>query len=145
MSDGEFIESIKNLYASFFETSIGKEKEGHPQFGSMTDNAFINLQHNAMMRYIKRRSPTFDFGELSDYQLSEYKHALIMQLKYVLSEGDVRLLSGYDLTTNSMINKEELEKRAISPMAIDTLKACGLLYRGIQPYAGYSPYPRGWR
>lgn len=143
MADGKFNEGIKNLYASFFETSIGKDKECHPQFGGMTDNAFINLQHEAMIRYIKRRNPKFDWARLSGFQRSEYEHALIMQLKYVLSEGDVRLLSGYDVTTNSMIGKEELEKRAISPMAADALKSSGLLYRGVQVYGPVFPR-RGW-
>lgn len=122
---------IEEFYLSFFERTLSTDLQGHPQFGKYTNCAFITMQDQALTAEIRRRNPTFDREKLSEYQQNEYNTALIQQMLYVLSEGDYRLMSGFDITTNTVIPKKEMKQRELAPLALSTLKAAGLLYPGI--------------
>ena len=129
MNREEYAKKIEDLFTSFFEKTLSDMLGGNPQFKDFTNCAFITLQDDLLQAFVKSYNLYFNKAEMSELQSAEYDKALIYQMLYVLTEGDFRLISGYDLVTNSMINKSELEKRYISPMAKMTLTNAGLLYR----------------
>lgn len=131
MRERQFIREIENEFQSYYETTISEMKEGHPQFGRMTNTAIVNIQDDLVAAEIKRRNAYFNRETLSDYQNAEYHKALVQQIFYVLTEGDFHMMSGFDVTTNSYAQKKDLKERYLAPAAEETLTAAGLFYSAL--------------
>ncbi len=144
MRDNNFIKIIENEFQKYYEKTIGEMRENHPQFGNLTNAAVIRMQDDYLTSEIKCRNVNFKLDKLSAYQRAEYNKALIQQLFYVLTEGDFRMMSGFDVTNNSFTQKSDLEKRYMSPSAKQTLTAAGLFYSALNG-GGFCRYPhRGY-
>jgi len=142
MRDNKFIKEIESGFQKYYEKTIGEMRENHPQFMGMTNTAVIRMQDDYLLAEIKSRNVNFNLEKLSEPQHSEYNKALIQQIFYVLTEGDFRMMSGYDVTTNGFAQKSELEKRYMSPAAKQTLTAAGFFYSALNG-GSFCRYPHG--
>ncbi len=142
MRKTEFIRKIENEFQKNYEKTVGEMRENHPQFGNLTNAAVIGMQDDYLTSEIKCRNVNFKLEKLSEYQCAEYNKALVQQLFYVLTEGDFRMMSGFDVVNNSFTQKSDLEKRYMSPSARQTLTAAGLLYSALNG-GMFCRYPHG--
>lgn len=126
-----FITEIENKFQAYYEKTISELRELHPQYGSMTNAALINIQNDLIVAEIKRRRGSFNSETLSAYQKAEYHKALIQQIYYVLREGDFHAMSGFDVVTNIYAPKKDLEKRYLAPAVVETLTMSGLFYSAL--------------
>lgn len=75
---------------------------------------------------------TADDNKLTEKQLDVLKTAAMEQYAYELDNGgSFARMSGYDSINNTMISKEDIRKRIISPLAEDLLKRNGFYYKGV--------------
>lgn len=138
MRDIEFIKKIENLFQKYYEKTVSELREVHPQFGGMTNTALIQIQDDYLISEIRSRNSLFNVGKLSAYQNEEYEKALIQQLFYVLTEGDFRTMSGYDIVSNTFLPQNEMKKRYICSAAKQTLTNAGLFYPAMNGGVGRS-------
>lgn len=142
MDKETYTKKIEDLFTSYYEKQLSAVLKDNPQYGEYTCCAFINVQHDFLIGYIRLHNKLFRQDELSEKIQTEYDKALVQQMFYVLHEGDFHQMSGYDVVTNTVTDMAQLEKRYIAPAAKLTLKNAGLLYRGLDRTC-YKFYP--WR
>ncbi len=142
MRDNKFTADIENQFQAYYETTISSLKDNHPQLGNLTNAAVIRMQDDYLTSEIKSRNTNFNLEKLSEFQRSEYNKALVQQIFYVLTEGDFRMMSGYDITANNFAAKSELEKRYMAPAAKQTLTSAGLFYSALNG-GSFCRFPHG--
>ena len=71
------------------------------------------------------------YGEPTDYQKFHYKMALLEQIYYTLTNGEISTRSGIDENMDATISQGELEGRSICIEAKRHLVLCGLYNRTI--------------
>ena len=125
------VSRLNTEFQTYYQTTVSRLKEGHPQYANTPDTAIINIQFDVVWGKIPKTQRIYDFDKMSEYQKSVFYKALIQQIYYVLTEGDFTAMSGYNVDTNTILSPEELAKIAISPAAKKTLQDGGLLYRGL--------------
>jgi len=81
--------------------------------------------------YIRTYNPSFDSSSLSSSKLQILLDAMMIQGVYILKSGYSEMFSGYDKTTNTLVDKVELDKRAFCEIIYRKLVTNGFLYRGI--------------
>lgn len=86
---------------------------------------------NFVEDYIKSYQPSFSSNSLTPSSQQRLKEAMMIQGVYVLLNGYPEMYSGYDSISNTVVNKDELDKRAMSPIAKRKLLTGGFLYRGL--------------
>lgn len=92
---------------------------------------FIRRVVSVVEAEIWRYNAHFRPDKLDDFQKEMLLKAQIEQGLYLLSTGDLNLISGYDPINATFVPVDELRKRAFSPLARQYLMRAGLLYRGI--------------
>lgn len=92
---------------------------------------FINRVNDIIEAEIWKYNPHFRLDRLDEFQKEQLLKAQIEQGLYLLSTGDLSLISGYDPINATFVPVDELRKRAFSPLARQYLMRAGLLYRGI--------------
>lgn len=142
MRDTEFLKGIEKEFQKYYEKSIEDLRANHPQFGNLTNTAVIRMQDDYLTSEIKSRNTNLKLDKLSEFQRSEYNKALVQQIFYVLTEGDFRMMSGYDITANNFASKSELEKRYMAPAARQTLTSAGLFYSALNG-GSFCRFPHG--
>lgn len=139
------VSRLNTEFQTYYQTTVSRLKEGHPQYANTPDTAIINIQFDVVWGKIPKTQRIYDFDKMSEYQKSVFYKALIQQIYYVLTEGDFTAMSGYNVDTNTILSTEELAKIAISPAARKTLQNGGLLYRGLGDANAYDYRFRGWK
>lgn len=137
-------ERVISEFSVYYQTTISNLKDGHPQLARMQDVAIINMQFDALWNKIPKTRRIYDFDKMSEYQKSVFYKALIQQIFYVLKEGDFTDVSGYDVSTNTFLSPEQMDKIAISRVALKTLTDGGLMYRGLGDWNVSSRFSRRW-
>ena len=122
---------VNKDFQAYYQKTISDLKDGHPQFTNVADNTIIRIQFDVLWGKIPKTQRLYDFDKMTDYQKSVFYKALIQQIYYVLKEGDFTDMSGYDVSTNTFLSPEAMERIAISRAAKKTLMDGGLLYRGL--------------
>ncbi len=122
---------VKTEFQKYYQSTIESLKAGHPQFSNVPEIAIINIQFDVLWGKIPKTQRIYDFDKLSEHQKSVFYKALIQQIYYVLKEGDFTDASGYDVSANTFLQPEIMEKISISKAAKKTLMGGGLLYRGL--------------
>ena len=117
-------------FQAYYQKTINELKVGHPQYNDISDTAIIRIQFDVLLAKIPKTQRLFDFDKFTEYQKSVFYKALIQQIFYVLKEGDFTDMSGYDVSTNTFLSPEVMEKISVSKAAKKTLLDGGLLYRG---------------
>lgn len=125
------VNRVNTEFQKYYQSTIGELKAGHPQFANSSDIAIINIQFDVLWGKIPKTQRIYDFDKLSEYQKSVFYKALIQQIYYVLKEGDFTDVSGYDVSANTFLQPEIMERISISKAAKKTLRDGGLLYRGL--------------
>ena len=125
------VNRVNTEFERYYQSAIAVLKEGHPQLSDMNTTAIINIQFDVLWAKIPKTQRIYDFDKMSEYQKSVFYKALIQQIYYVLKEGDFTDVSGYDVSTNTFLSPDTMERIALSKAAKKTLTAGGLLYRGI--------------
>ena len=118
-------------FQAYYQTTINDLKAGHPQYAETAEQVIIRIQFDVLWAKIPKTRRIYDYDKMSEFQKSVFNKALIQQLYYVLKEGDFSDMSGYDVSTNSFLPPEAMEKLSISKAAQKTLQDGGLLYRGL--------------
>lgn len=125
------VNRVNTEFEQYYQSAIAVLKEGHPQLSDMSVRAIINIQFDVLWSKIPKTQRIYDFDKMSEYQKSVFYKALIQQIYYVLKEGDFTDVSGYDVSSNTFLSPDTMERIALSKAAKKTLTAGGLLYRGI--------------
>lgn len=95
---------------------------------SVCRTLWLNIITNSTLPWQK----TADDNKLTEKQLDVLKTAAMEQYAYELDNGgSFARMSGYDSINNTMISKEDIRKRIISPLAEDLLKRNGFYYKGV--------------
>lgn len=139
------VSRLNTEFQTYYQTTVSRLKEGHPQYANTPDTAIINIQFDVLWGKIPKTQRIYDFDKMSEYQKSVFYKALIQQIYYVLTEGDFTAMSGYNVDTNTILSPEELAKIAISPAVRKTLQDGGLLYRGLGDANACDYRFRGWK
>lgn len=137
-------ERVLSEFSVYYQTTISNLKDGHPQLARMQDVAIINMQFDVLWNKIPKTRRIYDFDKMSEYQKTVFYKALIQQIFYVLKEGDFTDVSGYDVSTNTFLSPEQMDKIAISRVALKTLTDGGLMYRGLGDWNVSSRFSRRW-
>ena len=141
MSNTTFsISRVNTEFQVYYQTTVSRLKEGHPQYANTPDTAIINIQFDVVWGKIPKTQRIYDFDKMSEYQKSVFYKALIQQIYYVLTEGDFTAMSGYNVDTNTMLSPDDLAKIAVSPASRKTLKDGGLAYRGLDSGSIFTHY-----
>lgn len=107
---------------------------------SNKSNLFLkNIEEDLMFRVDHLSFRVYKWDNLTEYQLSCLKRAIIKQAEYVLRNGDLMTDSGYDIEKGKVITRAEIEEIELCVPATDALQSCGLLNRVIK---NYHRYPR---
>ncbi len=125
------VNKVNADFQAYYQTTINDLKAGHPQYADTQDNVIIRIQFDVLWASIPKTQRIYDYDKLSEHQKSVFNKALIQQIYYVLREGDFTDVSGYDVSTNSFLPPEAMEKLSISKAAQKTLQDGGLMYRGL--------------
>ena len=125
------VNRVRTEFQAYYQKTISDLKEGHPQYADIDDSVIMRIQFDVLWAKIPKTQRVYDFDKMTEYQKSVFYKALIQQIYYVLKEGDFSDMSGYDVSTNSVLAPENMERIAISKAARKTLLDGGLLYRGV--------------
>ncbi len=90
---------------------------------------------------VKRHNKRFDFNAAPEPQQQAFYEACLEQAMYLYLLGDMSLINGFDPISNTIIDIEEVRKRAFSPTAKQLLLNAGLLYRGLSNNYDGGPVP----
>ena len=105
---------------------------------SNKSNLFLkNVEEDLMFRIDHLSFRVYKWDNLTEYQLSCLKRAIIKQAEYVLRNGDLMTDSGYDIEKGKVITRAEIEEIGLCVPATDALQSCGLLNRVIKNYYRY--------
>lgn len=107
-----------------------ENKYGYPLSSKMESEAiasFINAVATLINQSIKVHEE-----DLTTYQQGKLIEAQLWQAQFMIDNGFLPGMSGYDPFTNTMVDMNQLEKRYIGPMARLTLTYAGLTYRGVR-------------
>lgn len=107
-------------------------------------DAFLYRVEVELMNFIDAKTfRNVRYDELSDYQLNQFKLAILEQAMYRFKEGENGLDSGYDRQRGMVATASELERIRICRPAIEYLKVAGLFNlvmrnkpRTLRGYAG---------
>lgn len=82
---------------------------------------------------------------LSDFQIRMIRKSIVMQGKYILDNGLLNNISGYDEERGVTVSRAYLNTIAIAPSAEKSLYRCGLLNRNVRDLhsGGRIPFTRG--
>lgn len=137
------LDRVNTEFQAYYQKTVNELKVGHPQYNDIPDTAIIRIQFDVLWAKIPKTQRLFDFDKFTEYQKSVFYKALIQQIFYVLKEGDFTDMSGYDVSTNTFLSPEVMEKISVSKAAKKTLLDGGLLYRGES--AGFiNRFPGRW-
>ena len=125
-------ERVISEFSVYYQMTISQLKDGHPQLAGMQDVAIINMQFDVLWNKIPKTERVYDFDKLNERQKSVFYKALIQQIFYVLKEGDFTDVSGYDVSTNTFLSPDQMERISVSRLARKTLMDGGLMYRGLE-------------
>ena len=90
-------------------------------------NIFLRRIENNLMAWIDANTfRNLSWYDLSDFQLENFKYALLEQAMYVYRNTDISLDSGYDPEKGIIVSKNELEAITICSPALIFLKLAGL-------------------
>lgn len=81
------------------------------------------------------------YEDLTQYQLENFKKAILTQAMYTYKNGDLGLDSGYDMERGKIINREELVELEVCQAAINYLSNAGLFNLTLK---NRRRYIRGW-
>lgn len=139
------ISRVNTEFQAYYQKPISELKTGHPQYADVPENVIVRIQFDVLWAKIPKTQRIYDFDKWSERQKSVFYKALIQQIYYVLREGDFSDMSGYDVSTNTFLAPENMDKIAISKAARKTLMDGGLLYRGLSEGKVYTHRPcRRW-
>lgn len=97
--------------------------------------AFLMRIENRLHSYLDAtfyRNVDKEYPEFTDYQKEHYKLALLEQAYYVLTQGDISVDSGYDVTEGFKATRNQIKSIIISENAKNELVLCGIWCRKIR-------------
>ena len=124
------LEKFETDYQSIYGEELSIALANTPNGDSLQTKPFYHRIKTLIYTYIKMISPTFDENNLSEYQEEQIWNAMLEQAYYTINVGDFSIFSGVDFTNNSIMDNLAIRKRIYAPIAIDILRASGLLYTG---------------
>lgn len=92
---------------------------------------FIDKISNMVIRFIKKYNIYFDWKNLSSNQLNAFKEACIEQARYVIINGDLSMLTGYDANAN-ISNRNITNEIKYAPNLYEILNSGRLLNRRVK-------------
>lgn len=144
MTEEKLAQFVDDFYA-WSGKNLETELSMYPQ-GPVSAMAFVTRAENTVLEEIRASNPGFDPQALTGDQEETIRRAVLEQVLYVLSAGDLSLMSGYDPVTNAVLPIAELRGRIFAPAARRILRNGGLLYRGLRRQgSGYLSEREGWR
>lgn len=88
-------------------------------FLARIEDRLMNWIDNHTFRRVK-------YEELTDFQLENFKKAILTQAMYIYRNGDLGIDSGYDAEKGKIISRDELNEIEVCQAAINYLSNAGL-------------------
>lgn len=107
-----------------------------PDVGNFTQSKKVErffMRVNAIIEmHITKFNSNYNESKITDKQKEALDNAILEQSYYMLTAGDVTVMTGFDPVTNNIVDLDALRRRTIAPLAEQYLLKSGLLYRGIR-------------
>lgn len=92
----------------------------------------IRFRNYLQTHYATRIMPSYDFRAtnatpLSEYQMTQYRIAVLEQVMYELRNGDLWTDSGYSVEQGMVAKRESIKRILVSQTAINALMASGII------------------
>lgn len=113
-------------YFNYWGENLGQQLNDTDNISNEA-NLFLMRVENDLMAYIDTNTyRTIRYENLTEFQLEQFKIALLYQAKYRLKNGDTGLDSGYDMETGIIAQKKDLNTIKVSDTVIEYLKRAGI-------------------
>lgn len=90
-------------------------------------NIFLRRIENNLMSWIDANTfRNVSWYDLSDFQLENFKYALLEQAMYIYRNTDISLDSGYDPERGIIVERSTLDSITVCSTALNFLKTAGL-------------------
>lgn len=89
--------------------------------------AFLSRVEDRIMNWIDTKTfRNIKWCELTDFQLDQFKKAILTQAMYMWRNGDLSMDSGYDQEAGIVVRQNELANIRICQASMDYLQTAGL-------------------